>query len=138
MHTTHNLTHTYVVVGGTHCAPWLSGDSSWKCMFCGKRVGGLTGQPVGPLVGTATMSAVMSADRVDSGSFILRCCTFRRTHTSADPIRLLRIRLALSLTLSLPSRLGLSARFTVGVPPRALWLAEIFLLCAGVVGTRTD
>ena len=34
------------------------------------------------------------------------------------------------------------ARLTVGVPPRAPWLAGIFLRrkkgCAGVVGTRTD
>ena len=66
--------------------------------------------------------------------------TFRHTHTSADPIRLLCIRIAVTLTLSLPSRLAPSVRLTVGVPPRALWLAEIFLhrskTCAGIVGTR--
>ena len=46
-----------------------------------------------------------------------------------------------SLTLSLPSRLAPSARLTVDVPTRALWLARVFLRrnkrCAGVVGTRT-
>ena len=76
-------------------------------------------------------------------SFSSRCCAFRRTHTSADPIRLLCIRLALPLTLPLPSRLAPSARLVVGVPPRALLLAGISLLrrkkiCAGVVGTRID
>ena len=75
-------------------------------------------------------------------SFSSRCWTFRRTHTSADPIRVLCTRLALSLTLSLTSRLAPRARLTVNVPTRALWLAGIFLRrkkrCAGVVGTRTD
>ena len=64
------------------------------------------------------------------------------THTSADPIRVLCTRIALPLTLSLPSRLPPRARLTVDVPTRALWLAGIFLRrkkrCAGVVGTRTD
>ena len=63
-------------------------------------------------------------------------------HTNIDPIRALSTQLALPLTLSLPSQLVPSARLTVGVPPRALWLAGIFLRrkkrCAGVVGTRTD
>ena len=97
-------------------------------------------QPVGPPVGTAAMTAVMSANRVNLGSFSSRCCAFRRTHTSADPIQLLCIRLALPLTLSLPSRLAPSARLAVDVPPRALWLAGIFLrrkkICASVVGRR--
>ena len=92
-------------------------------------------------MGTATMTAVMSENRVDLESFSSRCWTFRRTHTGADPIRLLCTRQALPLTLSLPSRLAPSARLTV-VPPRALWLAVFFLRrkkrCAGVVGTRTD
>ena len=96
----------------------------------------LTRQPMG----TATMTAVMSANRVNLGSFSSRCCTFRRPHTSADPIRLLCTRLASTVTLSLPSRLAPSARLTVGVPPRALWLAGIFLrrkkTRAGIVGTR--
>ena len=93
-------------------------------------------------MGTATMAAVMSANRVDLGSFSSRCCTFRRTNTSADPIQLLCTRLALPLTLSLPLGLVPSARLTIGVPPPALWLAGIFLcrkkVCGGVVGTRTD
>ena len=97
---------------------------------------------MGSPVGTATMTAVMNANRVDLGRFRSRCSTFWHTHTSADPIRLLCIRLALTLTLSLPSRLAPSARHTVGVLPRALWLAGIFLRrkksCASIVGPRTD
>ena len=50
-------------------------------------------------------------------------------------------RLALPLTLSLPSRLAPRARLTVDVPTRALWRAGIFSRtkkrCVGVVGTRT-
>ena len=113
-------------------------DSSCDCMFWDKGGKGLTRQPVV----TATMTAAMSASRGDLGSFSSRCCAFRRTHTSADPIRLLCIRLALPLTLSLPSRLASSARLSVGLPPRAIWLAGIFLrrnkIYAGVVGTRID
>ena len=94
---------------------------------------------MGPPVDTAAMTAVMSANRRNLRSFSSRYCAFRRTRTSADPIRLLCIRLALPLTLSLPSRLAPSARLVVGVPPRALWLGGIFLrrnkFCAGVVGT---
>ena len=88
------------------------------------------------------MTTVTSANRVDLESFSSRCWTFRRTHTSADPIRVLCTRLALPLTLSLTSRLPPRARLTVDVPTRAFWLAGIFLRrkkrCAGVVGTRTD
>ena len=108
------------------------------CMFSGKRGGELTinRQLVRPPVGTATMTAVTSANCVDLESFSSGCCTFRRTHTSADPIRVLCTRLAFSLTFYLPSRLAPSARRTVGVPPRALWLVGIFLhrkkICAGV------
>ena len=88
------------------------------------------------------MTTVTSANRGDLESFSSRCWTFRRTHTSADPIRVLCTRLALPLTLSLTSRLAPCARLTVDVPTRALWLAGIFLRrkkrCAGVVGTPTD
>ena len=81
------------MIGGTPGALWLVGDfscdSSIVLYALKKRGGGLTRQPVGPLVGTATMTAVMSANRVDLGSFSSRCCSFRRTHTSADPIRTL-------------------------------------------------
>ena len=127
-----------LTVGGTPCALWLVGDFSCDCMFWENSGGGLTTQPVS----TATMTTVTSANRGDLESFSSRCWTFRRTHTSADPIRVLCTRLALPLTLSLTSRLAPCARLTVDVPTRALWLAGIFLRrkkrCAGVVGTRTD
>ena len=127
-----------LTVGGTPHALWLVGDFASDCMFLENSGGGLTAQPVG----TATRTTVTSANRVDLESFSSRCWTFRRTHTSADPIRVLCTRLALPLTLSLPSRLAPRARLTVDVPTRALWLAGIFLrrkkICAGVVGTRTD
>ena len=114
------------------------GDFSCDCMFWKKSGGGPTTQPVG----TATMTTVMSANRGDLESFSSRCWTFRRTHTSADPTRVLCTRLALPSTLSLPSRLAPSAKLTVDVPTPALWLAGVFLRrrkrCAGVVGTRTD
>ena len=99
-------------------ALWLAGDFSCDGMLWDERAGGLTGQPMGPLVGTTTMTAVMRANRVESGSFSSRCCTFRRTRTTEDPIRLLCIRLALPLTLSLLLGFAPSARF--GVSPRGL------------------
>ena len=127
-----------LTVGGTPCALWLVGDFSCDCMSWENSGGGLTTQPVS----TATMTTVTSANRGDLESFSSRCWTFRRTHTSADPIRVLCTRLALPLTLSLTSRLAPCARLTVDVSTRALWLAGIFLRrkkrCAGVVGTRTD
>ena len=127
-----------LTVGGTPCALWLVGGFSCDCMCWENSGGGLTTQPVG----TATMTTVTSTNRVDLESFSSRCWTSRRTHTSADPIRVLCTRLALPLTLSLTSRLAPRARLTVDVPTRAFWLAGIFLRrkkrCAGVVGTRTD
>ena len=127
-----------LTVGGTPCALWLVGDFLCDCMSWENSGGGLTTQPVS----TATMTTVTSANRGDLESFSSRCWTFRRTHTSADPIRVLCTRLALPLTLSLTSRSAPCARLTVDVPTRALWLAGIFLRrkkrCAGVVGTRTD
>ena len=127
-----------LTVGGTPCALWLVGGFSCDCMFWENSGGGLTTQPVG----TATMTTVTSTNRVDLESFSSRCWTFRRTHTSADPIRVPCTRLALPLTLSLTSRLVPRARLTVDVPTRAFWLAGGFLRrkkrCAGVVGTRTD
>ena len=129
---------TRLTVGGTPCALWLVGDFLCDCMFWENSGGGLTTQPVG----TATMTTVTSANRVDLESFDSRCWTFRRIHTNADPIRVLSARLALPLTLSLSSRLAPRARLTVDVPTRALWLAGIFLRIkkrwAGVVGTRTN
>ena len=107
-------------------------------MFWENSGGGLTTRPVG----TATMMTVTSANGVDLESLSSRCWTFRRTHASADPIRVLCTRLALPLTPSLPSRLAPWARLTVDVPTRALWLAGISLRrkkrCAGVVGTRSN
>ena len=129
-----------LMVGGTPCALWLVGGFSCDCtcMFWEKSGGGLTTQPLG----TATMTTVVSANRVDLESFSSRSWTFRHTHTSADPIWVLCTRLALPLALSSPSRLARSARLKVDVPTRALWLAGIFLrrkkICASVVGTRTD
>ena len=128
----------FAPVGGAPCALWLVGDFSCDCMFWENSGGGLTTQAAG----TATMTTVTSANRVDLERFSSRCWTFRRTHTSADPIRVLCTRLALPLTLSLTSRLAPRARLTADVPTRAFWLAGIFLRrkkrCAGVVGTRTE
>ena len=127
-----------LTVGGTPCALWLVGEFLCDCMFWENSGVGLTTQPVG----TATMMTVASANHVDLESFNSRCWTFRRTHTSADPIQVLCTRLALPLTPCLTSRLAPRARLTVDVPTRAFWLAGIFLRrkkrCARVVGTRTD
>ena len=77
-----------------------------------------------PFGATAAVTTVTSTDRLDSdGSFSSQCFAFRCTHTSANSIRLLCIRLALPLTLSLPSRFAASARLVVGVSSRVLWLA---------------
>ena len=85
--------------------PMVVGGFPCDCMFWGERGGGLTRQPVSQFGDTVPMTTtVMSTNRVDSGSFSSRCCTFRRTHTNADPIRLLCFRLALPLTLSSPSQ----------------------------------
>ena len=109
------------------CAIWPVGDFSCDCMFWDDRGGGLTGQPMGPQVDTANTRTVMSTNRVDSRSFSPRCWAFRRTHPSADPIRLLRIRLALTLTLSLPSGFVPSTKLMVGASPRALGLVGFFV-----------
>ena len=109
---------TKLMVGASPRALGLVNDFSCDCMFWDERGGELA--PVGPRVDTATIRTVLSKNRVDSGSFSSRCCALRRTHTSADPIRLLCIRLALPLTLPLPSRFAPSARFTVGGTPYAL------------------
>ena len=96
-------------------APRPAGDCSCGCMFWRERGGGHTRQPVGPSVDAAIMTTVLSTNRVDSRSFSSRSCAFRRTHTSTDPIRLLCIRLALPLTLSLPSRFAPGTKLMVGV-----------------------
>ena len=108
-------------------------DFSCDCMFWDDRGGGLA--PVGPRVDTASIRTVLSTNRVDSGNFSSGCCAFRRKQTSADPIRPLCIRLALPLTLPLPSRFAPSARLTVGGTPCALWLVGGFrvTVCFGKI-----
>ena len=101
-------------------------DFSCDCMFWDDRAGGLAGQPMGPQVDTANIRTVLSTNHVDSRSFSLRCWAFRRTHPSADPIRLLGIRLALPLTLSLPSGFVPSTKLMVGASPRAQGLVVDF------------
>ena len=103
---------TKLMVGASPRALGLVKDFSCDCMFWDERGGGLA--PAGPRVDTATIRTVLSTNRVDSGSCSSGCCAFRRTHTSADPIWLLCIRLALPLTLPLPLRFAPSARLTVG------------------------
>ena len=110
-------------------SPWalrLVGDFSFDCMFWDDRGGGLTGQPMGPQVDTANIRTVLSTNHVDSRSFSSRCWAFRRTHPSADPIRLLSIRLALPLTLFLPPGFVPSTKLMVGASPRALGLVKDF------------
>ena len=68
-------------------------------MLWDERAGRLTGQSLGPLV----------ANRVDLGSFSSRCCTFRRTHTSPDPTRLLTV-YPTSFTLHSPLALTICAQ----------------------------
>ena len=108
-------------------AMWLAGDFSRDCMFWDEKGGGLTGQSVVPQVDTATIRTVLNKNRVDSTSFSsTRCWTFRRTHTSVDPVRLLCIRIALPWTISLPSGCMPSTRLMVGASPRALELVGEF------------
>ena len=104
-------------------APWPAGAFSCDCRFCGRRGGGRSRLPEGPSGDIVITTTALSTNRVDSRSFSSRRCAFRRKHTSTDPIRLLCIRLALPLTLSLPSQFTPSAKLMVGVSPRALWLA---------------
>ena len=113
-----------LMVGDSPRALGLVGDFSCDWMFWDGRGGGLT--PVGPQVDTANIRTVLSTNRVDSGSCSSRCCVLRRIHTSADPTWLLCIRLALLVTLYLPSRCARSARLTVGDTPCALWLVGDF------------
>ena len=65
-------------------------------MFWDERGGGLTRQPVDPIVDAATVTTAMGTNRVDSKRFSSQCCAFRCRHTRADPIRLLCIRQASS------------------------------------------
>ena len=110
-------------------SPWalrLVGDFSFDCMFWDDRGGGLTGQPLGPQVDAANIRTVLSINHVDSRSFSSRCWAFRRIHPSADPNRLLGIRLDLPLTLSRPSGFVPSTKLMVGASPRALRLVKDF------------
>ena len=111
------------------CALGLVGDFSCDWTFWDERGGGLTGQPMGLQVDTANIRTVLSTNHVDSGSFSSRCLAFQRTHPSADHIRLLGIRLALTLTLSLPSGFVPSTR--------ALGLVKDFS-CDCMFGTRGE
>ena len=119
---------TKLMVAVSPRAPWFAGDFSRDCTFLGCRGGVLTinRQPVGPLVSTAAITTATVINHVDSGSFSSRCCTFRRTHTSVDPIRILCIRLALTLTLSRPPGFASCARLMACVSPCALWLVGDF------------
>ena len=117
----HTYIHTYI-----HLALGLVKDFSCDCMFWDDRRGGLARQPMGPQVDTANIRTVLSTNHVDSRSFSSRCWAFRRTHPSADPIRLLCIRLSLPLTLSLPSGFVPSTKLMVGASPRALGLVKDF------------
>ena len=109
---------TKLMVGVSPRTPWLAGAFSRDYTFWYCRGGALTinRQPVGPLVSTAAaITTATGINHVDSGSLSSRCCTFRRTHTSADPIRILCIRLDLSLTLSRPPGFASCARLMVRV-----------------------
>ena len=82
---------------------------------------------------TAAIMTVLSTNHVGSRSFSSRGCAFRRTHTSTDPIWLLGIRLALPLSLSLPSGFAPSARLMVGGTPCALRLVGDFSCDSSIV-----
>ena len=78
------------------------------------------------MVSTAAITTATGMNHVDSGSFSSRCCTFRPTCTSADPIRIFRIRLALALTLSRPPGFASCTRLMICVLPWALGLVGNF------------
>ena len=115
-----------LMVGVSPRVLWLAGALSCDCTLWDCREGGLTRQPVCPPVNTAATTTASSINHVDSESFSSRCCTFRRTHTSADPIRILCNPLALTLTLSRPSRFVPSARLMIGASPWAPWFVWDF------------
>ena len=117
---------TRLVVYVSPRALWLVEDFSCDCMSWDDRGGGLTGQPMDPQVDTANIRTVLNTNRVGSRRFSSTCWAFRRTHSSADPIRLLCIRLTLPLTLSLPSEFLPSTKLMVGAFPRALELVKDF------------
>ena len=108
---------TKLRVGVSPRAPLLVGAFSRDCTFWDCRGGVLTinMQPVGPLVSTVAITTASGINHVDSGRFSSRCCTFRRTNTSADPIRILCIRLPSALTLSRPPGFASCERLMVCV-----------------------
>ena len=118
-----------LMVGVSPRALWLA--SFFRGIVCfgtrGEQIYcNINRRPLGPFVSITTITTVTGTNRVDSGRFSLRYA-FRRTHTSADPIRLICIRLALPLTFSLLSRFAPRARLVVvGVSRRALRLAGHF------------
>ena len=111
---------------------------SCDCMFWDDREGGLTGQPMGPQVDTANIRTILSTNHVDSRRINSRCWAFRRTNPSADPIRLLGIRLALPLTLSFPSGFVPSTELMDSASPRALGLVKGFSCVIVCFGTRGE
>ena len=118
-----------LMVGVSPRALWLSGTFLRDCTFWDCRRGVLTinRQPMGPPVSTAAITTTAKGiNYVNSGSFSSRCCTFLRTHTSADPVQILCIRLPLTLTVSRPPGFASCARLNVCVSPRALRLVEDF------------
>ena len=119
---------TKLMVGVSPRAPWLAGAFSRDCTFwdCSGGVQTINRQQVGPLVSTPAITTATGINHVDSGRFSSRCCTFRRIHTSADPIQILCIRLALPLTLSRPPGFASCARLMVCVSPWALRLVGDF------------
>ena len=93
-------------------------------MFWDERVGGLSGQPLGSQVDIVYIRTVLITNRVDSRSFSSRYWAF--THSTADPVEQLCVRLALPLTPSLPSGFVPSTKLMVGASPRALVLVKDF------------
>ena len=75
-----------LMVGASTWTLWLEGAFSCGCTFLDDKGGGLTGQSVGPRMDASTITKVTSTNLMDSGNFSSRCCTFRRTHTSVDPV----------------------------------------------------
>ena len=119
---------TKLMVGVSPRALWPAGFFLRDCTFwdCKGGVLIINRQQVGPLVNTPATTTATGINHVDSGRFSSRCCTFRRTHTSADPIRILCIRLALTLTLSRPPGFASCARLMVCASPWALQLVVDF------------
>ena len=76
---------TKLMVGVSPRASWPAGFFLRDCTFwdCKGGVLIINRQQVGPLVNTPATTTATGINHVDSGRFSSRCCTFRRTHTSA-------------------------------------------------------